>query len=65
MSLIGFLKRNKHNILFFLIVLSVLFFLNSKFKMIEGLKLTSQQSAALGAGNKPKIVRSAWGNVKI
>ena len=39
MSLVGFLKRNNQNILFFLIVFSVLFFLNSKFKIIEGLTL--------------------------
>ncbi len=63
MSLIGFLKKNKQNILFFLIVFSVLFFLNSKFKFIEGLTLPKSAApptvtpaaagAAYAARNKP------------
>jgi hypothetical protein len=68
MSLIGFLKKNKQNILIFLIVFCILFFMNRKFKMIEGLaqqSLTPEQKAALSKADlslltrkpKPKTVK--------
>jgi hypothetical protein len=60
MSLIGFLKKNKQNILIFLIVFCILFFLNRKFKMIEGLaqqSLTPEQKAALSKVDLSSLTR--------